>query len=135
MARGVHSEAQQATTAARTSSTPTTLRKESCCPAKLAPGRSSAVAELRTATGPSSNAATSLTIRSRWVGEGFARENAAMIASDAASGSLLSASAMTDASPASATNASYSRVGNTTNGGTGRPASRSTMRLAPLPPR
>ena len=53
-ARSVHNDAQQRCTASRTASTPTTLRYVSCWPAKLANGRSSAVAEDRTATGSSS---------------------------------------------------------------------------------
>src|SRR5205814_2339859 len=42
---------QQRRTASRTASSPSTFRKVSCCPAKLASARSSAVAEERTATG------------------------------------------------------------------------------------
>ena len=43
-------EAKQRRQASNRSSAPRTLRKLSCWPAKLAVGRSSAVAELRTAT-------------------------------------------------------------------------------------
>ena len=39
------------------------------------------MAELRTATGPSSKAATSPTMRSRWAGEGVAAANAALFES------------------------------------------------------
>ncbi|MDI2022169.1 hypothetical protein PJL18_02699 [Paenarthrobacter nicotinovorans] len=50
-ALSVHKEAQQRLTASMTESAPTTFRKVSCWPAKLAKGRSSAVAEDLTATG------------------------------------------------------------------------------------
>ncbi len=50
MARAPYSEAQHRWTASRRSSSPRTLRNVSCCPAKLASGRSSAVALDRTAT-------------------------------------------------------------------------------------
>ena len=52
MARASNREAQHSFTAATTLSSPTTLRKVLCWPANEASGRSSAVAELRTATGP-----------------------------------------------------------------------------------
>jgi hypothetical protein len=42
-------------TASTTDAAPRTLRKLSCCPAKLAPGRSSAVADDRTATSVASS--------------------------------------------------------------------------------
>jgi hypothetical protein len=54
MARSVKREAKQRTQVASRESVPATFRKLSCCPAKLASGRSSAVALLRTATSSSS---------------------------------------------------------------------------------
>ena len=56
MARSVNSEAWQRRTASTTASSPATFRKLSCWPAKLACGKSSAVAELRTATRRSGSA-------------------------------------------------------------------------------
>ncbi len=50
IARSVNSEAKQRRTASRSMPSPWMLRYVSCCPAKLASGRSSAVALLRTAT-------------------------------------------------------------------------------------
>src|SRR3990172_1940154 len=50
MARGVKRLDQHLTTLSKRSSTPLTFKKVSCCPAKEASGRSSAVALDRTAT-------------------------------------------------------------------------------------
>ena len=50
MARGSKSDAQHPRTAAMTSLVPSILRKVRCWPAKEASGKSSAVAEERTAT-------------------------------------------------------------------------------------
>src|SRR6266498_3788712 len=52
-ARGVHKLDQHCCTAFNKADFPRTLRYVSCCPAKLAPGRSSAVADERTARGKS----------------------------------------------------------------------------------
>jgi hypothetical protein len=57
IARAVHSDAQQRRTASTTASAPRMSRNVSCCPAKEAPGRSSAVADERTATAGSPSAA------------------------------------------------------------------------------
>jgi hypothetical protein len=51
VARSVHSEAKHRWMATSRASLSVTLRKVSCCPAKEASGRSSAVAEERTVTG------------------------------------------------------------------------------------
>ncbi len=50
MARSVNREAKQPTHASLSAACPRTLRNVSCCPAKDAVGRSSAVADERTAT-------------------------------------------------------------------------------------
>src|SRR5580658_8779292 len=50
MARSLKREANTSCIAFRTAASPRTFRKVSCCPAKDASGRSSAVAEERTAT-------------------------------------------------------------------------------------
>jgi len=55
MARADHSEAQHRRTASITAASPRTLRYVSCCPAADMPGRSSTVADDRTATGTSSS--------------------------------------------------------------------------------
>ena len=57
IACGFQRLAQQLRTAATTASAPVTLRNVSCCPAKLSPGRSSAVADERTATAGSPGSA------------------------------------------------------------------------------
>ncbi|CFU00985.1 Uncharacterised protein [Bordetella pertussis] len=59
MARSLYSEAKTWRILSSTSSTPTTLRKVSCWPANEASGRSSAVAEERTANEPLPSASSS----------------------------------------------------------------------------
>jgi len=55
MARGVKRLAKQRFTASTTKAAPRTFKKLSCCPAKLAFGKSSAVADERTATSASTS--------------------------------------------------------------------------------
>src|SRR6266702_5673829 len=86
MARADHSDAQHRWTASSTAAAPRMLRYVSCCPAADIPGRSSAVAEDRTATATSSPRAAYARTIAAAVAAGIARPaNNALIRSDATS--------------------------------------------------
>src|SRR5687768_10070843 len=88
MARAVHKLDQQFMTAFSSSSIPIMLRYVSCWPAKERSGRSSAVADERTATGISLNSAYAARIADATSAGMTPRENAARICADALSSAL-----------------------------------------------
>ncbi len=123
-ARSVHNDAQHRRTASSTASAPTTFRNVSCCPAKLANGRSSAVADDRTATGVATpNRSYPATTASR-TSPGI---SAASNSSRAFAGSPLTP-------PTLSATRRYASVITQNPSGTGSPARVSSPRFAALPP-
>ena len=122
-ARSFQSDAQHLRTASISASSPLVPRIVSCCPAKLASGRSSAVADERTATGGEPRARyASRTASAMPTGTGDAIRRTRALAG--ASG----------ATPAASAASAYALVPMTNPSGTGNPARMSSPRFAPLPP-
>ncbi|PNG49032.1 hypothetical protein WDL1P2_00295 (plasmid) [Variovorax sp. WDL1] len=141
-ARAVHKLDQQRLTASSSACSPRTFRKLSCCPAKLAPGRSSAVAVERTARGNVSPLACVSSAYARWIacntsGGILAGPKSSRISLEASSLERFAslASATIDACNALASiNARYASVVMSKPGGTGKPARAMRANEAPLPP-
>jgi hypothetical protein len=131
-ARSLNSDDQQRRTAASSPASPRTPRIVSCCPAKLASGRSSAVADERTATTTSSPipayAVTSAAAISRDTG---AASNAARTASAAPPFASPAIAATTAGARATSR---YAAVVRQKPSGTGIPAASSSPRFTALPP-
>src|SRR5207237_1554686 len=121
-ARSFQSDAQHRRTAFRSAASPSTSRIVSCWPAKLASGRSSAVADERTATRPPSARYASRTAVA--ISGGTAVSSSRARAPIGSVGSTLAALAA----------AAYASVVITKASGTGKPARMSSPRLAPFPP-
>src|SRR3981189_2840297 len=121
-ARSFQSDAQHRRTASRSAASPSTSRIVSCWPAKLASGRSSAVADERTAPRPPSARYASCTAVATSGGTAISISRAR--APIGFVGSTLAALAA----------AAYASVVITKPSGTGKPVRMSSPRFAPFPP-